>query len=133
VNNSLNGVNIFLILDNSLRSLLKERNKDNVKEIDKNAELEIKKLSKIKLYDYAGFFEELQISIRSGFVKKEMVYYFFGTYILDTQLSTHFKDTINRNQPLWTIFYELLDEMEKINRKNLNNQNLIFDKKTLKF
>jgi hypothetical protein len=62
-----------------------------------------------------------------------MVYYFFGTYILDTQLSTHFKDTINRNQPLWTIFYELLDEMEKINRKNLNNQNLIFDKKTLKF
>jgi hypothetical protein len=74
-----------------------------------------------KLYDYAGFFEELQISINSGFVDKEKVYYLFGHYILTFDKSELRKQNINKEGSLWSVYKKLITTMENVQNKDFSN------------
>lgn len=76
-----------------------------------------------QIYDYAGFFEELQIAINSKFIESEMVYYLFGHYILE------FSDNNNRIEleaPLWNLLNTLINKMREIDSQQLNYINLNF-------
>jgi len=75
------------------------------------------------IYDYAGFFEELQIAINSGYIKSEMVYYLFGHYIISFDNA----NLINREAPLWAAFNQLVQDMRLIQNVPFEyNNNLIF-------
>lgn len=82
---------------NNIRRKLE--NKENLDDIDKS-----------EIYDYVGFFEELQIAINSKFIKTELVYYLFGYYIIQCDVS----ELINRDATMWGAFKELANEMREI-------------------
>jgi hypothetical protein len=74
----------------------------------------------IKLYDYVGFFEELQISINSGFVDEEKIYYLFGHYILafeESDLSKY----IDKKASLWSVYNKLITTMKNVKNKDYSN------------
>lgn len=77
-----------------------------------------------QLYDYAGFFEELQIAINSKFIKPIMVYYLFGHYILD--FADNNDGRVQIGAPLWVALNELVNTMREINNQQLNNEELKF-------
>ena len=79
-----------------------------------------------ELYDYAGFFEELQISINSGFIDNEMVYYLFGHYILKFEEFTKESSRISTDLPLWTALNILTKKMNELSIKDIDNQKLKF-------
>lgn len=84
-----------------------------------------KDIDLMKLYDYVGFFEELQISINSGFVDEEKIYYLFGQYILAFDESNLSK-CIDKEASLWSVHKKLVITMINIENKKNNYSNLKF-------
>lgn len=83
----------------------------------------LNQFTQTQIYDYAGFFEELQIAINSKFIEPKMVYYLFGHYILE------FSDNNNRiefEEPLWSLLNTLTNQMREIDNQQLNFNNLKF-------
>jgi hypothetical protein len=68
-----------------------------------------------EIWDYMGFFEELQIAINSKFVSPEMVFYFFGVYILKLNEMVLKNSIASKNDKMWSVFFQLVDTMQKIN------------------
>ena len=87
-------------------------------------ESRIDDITVIKVYDYVGFFEELQIAINSNFIDEEMVYYLFGHYIIDFGESEFSKFIEDVN--LWTLYNKLLERMKEIDTKDIDYNNLKF-------
>lgn len=83
---------------------------------------ELTSISKIKKYDYAGFFEELQIAINSEFISEEMVYYLFGYYIIQFDTAKG----VERDAPLWAVFKTLAEKMKSLQRTYNYDNNLKF-------
>jgi hypothetical protein len=109
---------------------LRKRFKDNQgfnlirEKIENNESLD--DISQTELYDYAGFFEELQIAINSGFIDAEMVYYLFGYYILKFEDFNKESNRISTNLPLWIALNILTKKMNELKINNINNKNLKF-------
>jgi hypothetical protein len=80
-------------------------------------------ISIINLYDYAGFFEELQIAINAKFIKPKMVYYLFGHYILDFADN---QNIIQLEAPLWSALNELVITMRSIDENYIYTNTLKF-------
>lgn len=83
-------------------------------------------IGQTELYDYAGFFEELQIAINSGFIDAKMVYYLFGYYILKFEEFTKVSNRISTDLPLWTALNIITTKMNEVEINDINNQNLKF-------
>lgn len=79
-----------------------------------------KEIDLIKVYDYIGFFEELQISINSGFVDEEKIYYLFGHYILSFDES-NLSGYIDKNASLWSVYNKLVTTMKNVQNKDYSN------------
>lgn len=80
-------------------------------------------ISIINLYDYAGFFEELQIAINSKYIKPKLVYYLFGHYILDFADN---QNIIQLEAPLWSALNELVMTMRSIDENYIYTNTLKF-------
>ena len=89
-----------------------------------NTRQNLDQFTETQLYDYAGFFEELQIAINSKFVEPEMVYYLFGHYILD--FAGHNNGRIQIGLPLWSLLNTLTNRMREIEAQQPNFTNLNF-------
>ena len=77
-----------------------------------------------EMKDYLGFFEELQIMINSGLLKKETAYYMFGVYAVacvnndDTIRYTTYRIDDN----LLSVFKLFFDDSKKwLSDKNINH------------
>lgn len=83
-------------------------------------------ISQIELFDYAGFFEELQIAINSGFIDAKLVYYLFGYYILKFEKFTQENSRISIEKDLWIALKTLMINMNELNKINISNEDLKF-------
>ena len=109
---------------NELRSRFKSNPVFNEIREQINNRQNLNQFSQTQIYDYAGFFEELQIAINSKFIKPEMVYYLFGHYILE--FANDNDSRIQLDAQLWIVLNELINKMREIETKNLNIKNLKF-------
>ena len=89
-----------------------------------NTRQNLDQFTQTQLYDYAGFFEELQIAINSKFIEPKMVYYLFGHYILD--FADNNDGRVEIGAPLWVALNELVNTMREIKNQQLNNVELKF-------
>lgn len=97
-----------------LRVRFKENEKFNKIRDKLNNNQNLNDINQTDIYDYAGFFEELQIAINSGFIDPEMVYYLFGYYII--QFADK-QEKISLDLPLWAALNELASNMKYIRSK----------------
>lgn len=109
---------------------LRRRYKENktfnkIREKIENGE-NLNDISQIELFDYAGFFEELQIAINSGFIDAKMVYYLFGYYILKFEKYTKEDSRISTKETLWVALNALITKMNELKGKDINNEELKF-------
>jgi hypothetical protein len=89
-----------------------------------NAGQNLNQFTQTQIYDYAGFFEELQIAINSKFIHPDMIYYLFGHYILE--FANNNDDRIQLEVPLWSLLNILINRMREIENQQLNHINLNF-------
>ena len=89
-----------------------------------NAGQNLHQFTQTQLYDYAGFFEELQIAINSNFIKAEMVYYLFGHYIIE--FSNVNDPRIQLDAQLWSLLSTLTNRMRVMDNPQPNFTNLNF-------
>lgn len=104
---------------NELRNRFKSNQGFNEIREQINNRQNLNQFSQTQIYDYAGFFEELQIAINSNFIKSEMVYYLFGHYILE--FADNNAGRIQLDAQLWIVLNELINSMREIETKNIKN------------
>ena len=113
----------------NLRLKFKENESFNIirKKIDDGDNLNDIHITKI--FDYVGFFEDIQIAINSDIINPSMVYYLFGYYIISFKEFNDKHKLINIDAPLWTLYKELAKTMtikDIENKKNNQSHNLKF-------
>jgi hypothetical protein len=92
-----------------------------IREAVQNRE-DLTRFSRVNIYDYAGFFEDIKIAIDSGFVSPKMAAYLFGHYIIEFDSTLDVRPVINRDADLWTKYKAMVDQMRReIDNKDFNN------------
>ena len=61
---------------------------------------------------FTGFFEELAIMRNSGLMNDDVTLYMFGYFAIRCNQSKNFWYGLNRNQPLWSLFFSFAEDME---------------------
>ena len=61
-----------------------------------------------------GYFEEIAISMDSKLIKKEVVHYMFGYYVIRCWESDNFWYGIDRDSFYWALFSRFAKEMKEI-------------------
>jgi hypothetical protein len=81
-----------------------------------------------------AFFEELKLSINSGLIRREVVSYMFGYYVLKIADGKHFWEGDDgehwedeRNAPYWALWKSLVAEMRREREKEFHPDQLGFD------
>lgn len=105
---------LFLLM----RSRLREDEK--FKEISELLETDDPKLREIPLVEkdrFTGFFEELAIMRNSGLINDHVMLYMFGYFAIRCKQSKNFWYGLNRQQPLWSLFFSFAEDMEKAEKE----------------
>ena len=98
----------------SMRTRLRED--EEFKTICELLETDDPKLREIPLIQkdrFTGFFEELAIMRNSGLINDDVTLYMFGYFAIRCNQSENFWYGLNRNQPLWSLFFSFADDIEK--------------------
>lgn len=74
--------------------------------------------------DLLVFFEEIALAMNSKLIKKEVVHYMFGYYIIKCWRSSNLWYDIEKDNPHWKLFHELAIQMEKIETKEVEYNHL---------
>ena len=61
---------------------------------------------------FTGFFEELAIMRNSGLINDDVTVYMFGYFAILCNQSKNFWYGLNRDQPLWSLFFSFAEDME---------------------
>lgn len=77
---------------------------------------ELRSLPLEKKDRFAGFFEELAIMRNSGILNDDVALYMFGYWAIRCNRSEHFWHGLNREQALWSLFFDFANEMEDAHR-----------------
>ena len=72
----------------------------------------LKKVSLIEKDRFLGFFEELALIRKSGFINKDVSLYMFGYYAIKCLDSENFWVGLNRSHNLWGLFNDFAEEMK---------------------
>ncbi len=113
-NSSVKRLELFL----SMRTRLRED--DEFKIICELLETDDLRLREIPLNQkdrFTGFFEELAIMHNSGLINDEITVYMFGYFAIQCNQSKNFWHGLNRDQPLWALFFSFADDMDKAQNK----------------
>lgn len=62
---------------------------------------------------FIGFFEELALMRNSGLINEEVTLYMFGYFAIRCYHSVNFWAGLNRKQPLWSMFMDFAQQMDK--------------------
>ena len=101
----------------SMRSRLRED--PEFKEICALLERDDPKLQDVPLVQkdrFTGFFEELAIMRNSGLMTDELALYMFGYYAIRCNKSKNYWSGLNREQVLWSLFFDFASDMERLQR-----------------
>ena len=60
-----------------------------------------------------GFFEDIALMVYSNLVRKNVVHYMFGYYMIRCWKSDNFWKSLNRECEYWALFKHFAEEMEK--------------------
>jgi hypothetical protein len=74
--------------------------------------------------DLLIFYEELALALNSKLIKKEVIYYMFGYYIIKCWKCNNLWLDLEKDSPYWKIFHELALNMKEIENKKLKYNNL---------
>ena len=108
----------------SMRSRLRED--EEFKTICDLLETDDPKLCELPLNQkdrFTGFFEELAIMRNSGLINDDVTLYMFGYFAIRCNHSENFWRDLNRDQPLWSLFFKFADDMEKAQNKFIFKNN----------
>lgn len=70
-------------------------------------------------YFYLGYFEEIALLVNSGILKPEIAHYMFAYYAKLCWTNDNFWHDINRNSIYWRVFREFVEQMIKLEEKNM--------------
>jgi hypothetical protein len=71
-----------------------------------------------------NFYEEVALAMNSKLIKKEVVHYMFGYYIIKCWNCSNLWQDIKKDSPYWKIFHDLAANMKEIENKKLKYNNL---------
>jgi cell shape-determining protein MreC len=63
-----------------------------------------------------GFFEDIALMVNSNLIRKHVVHYMFGYYMIRCWESDNFWKTLNRNSPYWALFRNFAEDMKKFEK-----------------
>jgi hypothetical protein len=63
-----------------------------------------------------GFFEDIALMVKSGLIRKHVVHYMFGYYMIRCWESDKFWKGLNRDSPYWGLFRHFAEEMQKFEK-----------------
>lgn len=70
-------------------------------------------------YFYLGYFEEIALLVNSRVLKPEIAHYMFAYYAKLCWANENFWHDINRNSIYWRVFKEFVEQMIKLEEKNM--------------
>lgn len=105
---------IFLEMRTRLREDESFSNICNLLETDDE---ELRKIPLIERDRFVGFFEELALIHNSKLINNLVTLYMFGYYSIRCSESKNFWYKLNKNQPLWSAFFDFADKMKNEQRK----------------
>ena len=74
-----------------------------------------------------GFFEDIALMVNSGLIRKHVVHYMFGYYMIRCWESDRFWKDLNRDSPYWALFRHFAEEMQGFEKSfsfNIKNYRL---------
>lgn len=95
-----------------MRSRLRED--PSFKEICQLLETDDEKLTGVSLIEkdrFLGFFEELALIKKSGFINDDVCYYMFGYFAIKCKDSKNFWHSLNEGHDLWVLFTDFTLQM----------------------
>lgn len=92
--------------------------------LSENDDPAVKELSLKDRMDLLVFYEELSLAINSKLIKKEVIYYMFGYYIVKCWRSTNLWSDIEKDNPYLKLFHELAIQMEELETKKVEYNHL---------
>lgn len=74
--------------------------------------------------DLLNFYEELSLAMNSKLIKKEVIHYMFGYYVIKCWRSNNLWYDLEKDNPRWKLFHELAIQMEELDTKSLEYNRL---------
>lgn len=126
----LTGVQKRVELFEKYRQKLKENETlKNIIELLEQKSADIRNVPRTDRYFYLGFYEEIALLVNSGILKPEIAHYMFAYYAKLCWTNDNFWHDINRESIYWRVFREFVDNMNKLEEKNMTiptNEKLFF-------
>jgi len=66
--------------------------------------------------DFIGFFEEIVLLTNSGLLRFDVAHYMFGFYAVHCWKSEKFWNNMNRENPYWSLFRDLVERTEHMKK-----------------
>jgi hypothetical protein len=95
--------------------LLCENNDPKIKTISDN--------DRLMLLD---IFEEVAIAMNSNLIRKEVVHYMFGYYVIKCWKCDSFWEDLDKNSSYWELFHKFVIQMEEMDTKKLKYNHMRF-------
>ena len=95
--------------------LLCENNDPKIKTISDN--------DRLMLLD---IFEEVAIAMNSNLIRKEVVHYMFGYYVIKCWKCDSFWEDLYKNSSYWELFHKFVIQMEEMDTKKLKYNHMRF-------
>ena len=113
-NSNIKRLELFL----NMRTRLRQDNDFiEICELLETDDKKLRNIPAIKKDRFTGFFEELAIMRNSGLMNDDVTLYMFGHYAIRCKQSENYWDGLNKNQPLWALFFDFATDMEKAHDK----------------